>query len=211
MENYTQILALVLSAVATVLSALLSTFAKRGFSNLILDFGRTAPSKEISPPEDNVSIRLREVREELKRQKRIATINRYASSILTFGQFIIGGLLATSFLQENLSKPIVGLLGLLVLSSSLVRQYYRPDIQAAAATGRAAKLKFLIRKAQDQFYLSEQGVANAIPRHEVLALLSDGLSQIEESEAKDLQPTVNQTTTESKALEQRSAGNPRDT
>jgi hypothetical protein len=201
----------VVSGMATLIAALLSSLAKRRVTTTIEDFIKPSRSKEKFPHEDGLSIRFREVREEFQRQKRVAMVNHLASSILTFGQFIIGGLLATSFLQENLSKSVIGVIGLLVLTSSLVRQYYHPDIQAAAATGRAAKLKAMIRKAQDQLYLLDEKVADALPRHKILEMLSNGLAEIEESEASDLQSSAQQIPSQSKSGEKRSIDSKRAT
>jgi hypothetical protein len=209
--NNLEVLAAGASGIATLIATLLSALAKRRVSSSVEEFIKPSRSKESFPHEDGLSIRFREVREEFQRQKRVAAVNRLASSILTFGQFIIGGLLATSFLQENLSKPVVGILGLLVLTSSLVRQYYRPDIQGAAASGRAAKLKAMIRDAQDQFYLLDQKVDGALPRHEILKMLSKGLAQIEESEANDLQSSTRPIQSQAKGGEKHAVDSPRAT
>ncbi|MFL6527935.1 MAG: hypothetical protein ACJ8IQ_07555 [Chthoniobacterales bacterium] len=72
--------------------------------------------------------RLQDARDALERQQRLASANRWTSRLLTFGQYIIGGLLASSFVQQALSREFVGVLGLLVLVSSLLYQHFRPDI-----------------------------------------------------------------------------------
>jgi hypothetical protein len=196
-----EIIAVVLSVVAIVLATLVAAVAKQIPNSFIGSFlgnlfGEREERNEIrvhngvvskgskEAPTDGLSIRFTEVREVLGKQEIVSRAYRFASSVLTFGQFIVGGLLATSFLQESLSKSLVGGLGLLVLVSSLVRQYYRPEVHAFRAREKVARLKALVRKAEDQLFLIEENVSDALPRHKILMMLTDGLNQIEEAELR---------------------------
>src|SRR5947199_3184409 len=100
-----------------------------------------------------VRARLSEAHEEIQRQLRLASTHRVASLLLTSAQFLVGGLLASSFVQQSLDKSVIGMLGLLVLTSSLVRQYYRPELEQAAARGRATRLRAVAREPEDSLLL----------------------------------------------------------
>src|SRR4029077_1544128 len=96
--------------------------------------------------------RLADAKAALSRQTQIAKTNRWMSGLLTIGQYIIGGLLASSFVQQSLRPDIVGILGLLVLLSSLIYQHFRPDIQLRGAMSRGLRLRALIRVAEDDLF-----------------------------------------------------------
>lgn len=177
-----------MSALATLLSGVFSAFASRGsaFEAVVDAFLHILSKRQATPPpDDGLNIRMRETRRALERQRELATTHRIAGSLLIFGQFVVGGLLASSFLQDKLSKEMIGGLGLVVLASSLIRQHYRPEIQYIGACQRAAKLKALIREAEDAQFASREGSPSALPDHEVRLLLSEGLTQVEESELQD--------------------------
>lgn len=185
----TEIIAVIVSALATVLGAVFSAFASRGsvFEAVADAFRHLLLKRQAAPlREDGLTIRMQEARRALERQRELATTHRIAGSLLTFGQFVVGGLLASSFLQDKLSKEMIGGLGLLVLASSLIRQHYRPEIQYIGARQRAAKLKALIREAEDAQFAAREGSPGALPDHEIRLLLSQGLTQVEESELQDV-------------------------
>jgi hypothetical protein len=123
--------------------------------------------------------------EALEKQSELAVAHRIAGGLLTFSQFVVGGLLASSFLQENLSKNIVGILGLVVLFSSLLRQHYRPDVKFRGALLRATQLKILIRQAEDYVYAAEANVSGAPSLFEIRQFLTESLNQINHSELQD--------------------------
>ena len=129
--------------------------------------------------------RLQEVRDALARQESIARANRWVSRCLIFGQYIIGGLLASSFVQESISPHVVGALGLLVLISSLIYQHFRPDIQLRGAMGRILHLRTLIRQAEDDLYAMRNGSLKVQNIEEFRRRISASLSEIEASEYKD--------------------------
>jgi hypothetical protein len=129
--------------------------------------------------------RLKDAKDALSRQKSLATTNRWMSALLTIGQYIIGGLLASSFVQESLTRQTVGILGVLVLLSSLVYQRFRPDIQLRGALRRAMKLKALIRAVEDDLYAIESNSAEAPTVDQIRRRISQGLSEIDASEIED--------------------------
>src|SRR4051812_19736336 len=82
------------------------------------------------------SVRIREVKDAIDRQEGVARWSGRTSALLLFSQVVIGGVLATSFAQSELDKRIVGVLGVLVLVSSLIHQQFRPDLKQRGARRR---------------------------------------------------------------------------
>ena len=78
-----------------------------------------------------------------------SSITRWSSisaNLLVRGQYVVRGLLASSFVKESLSSPkLVGFLGVLVLLASLIKQYFHPEISTENARRKATKLKAMIR------------------------------------------------------------------
>ncbi len=184
----------VLGALLTVAAGALSALAKRDTTLRVLGALRKphpdGPRQSVEPV-TGLELRLQEVREALARQQRLASAFRWANTLLTFGQFVIGGVLASSFIQDTLSKQGIGVLGLLVLLSSLVRQHYRPEVQFVGASQRAAWLKSLLRKAEDEISFLVEGIAGAKPAHEIQRDLSRGLEESDELEISDLRSITN--------------------
>ena len=101
-------------------------------------------------------VRIAEIAAALGRQERIAAWSGRANGFLVFGQVVIGGLLASTFLQDALSKPAVGLLGVMVLVASLVHKQFRPDLNCAAARQRAVLHRQLLRETEDEILFIQQ-------------------------------------------------------
>jgi hypothetical protein len=160
--------------------------------------GNPSPSREdvsrvcvgetptFDPAETGLKVRFQDVKKELRRQHRLATASRIADTLLTIGQFIVGGLLTSSFLQERLPREMVGFLGLIVLGSSLIRQHLKLDVAVAGFRQRTVQLRHLIRTAEDQLFSRNEGDENALTLSQIRSLLSDGLTKIEESQLPDL-------------------------
>jgi len=142
----------------------------------------------VSGPDDTLEAqcRLHEAKSELLRQEGLATWQGRAARTLTFSQYIIGGGLATSFIQETLSPRLVGLMGLLVLVSSLLHQHFRPDLQQRAAKERAVSIRRLIRQAEDDLFAITMGKLDSTAIHGIRSKITNGLAEIEESELRDL-------------------------
>lgn len=97
-----------------------------------------------------VLLRVGEARSAARKQQRLTTWARLSSNSLTFGQYVIGGVMATSFAQKSLSPDIIGIFGLLVVAASLLKQHYHPDVNAQNAAQHAAELEALIRQSEDR-------------------------------------------------------------
>ena len=74
-----------------------------------------------------------------------------SSNSPAFGQYIVGGILATSFVQENMAEVVVSFLGVLVLVSALIREQFKPDQQKAIASKVELVLKEQQRSVEDQY------------------------------------------------------------
>src|SRR5262249_1995639 len=96
-----------------------------------------------------VEMRLDEVAKAYENQIGIYRFSRLSANFLSGAQYIIGGVLASSFAQNALTPRWVGILGVVVLIASLFQQQYHPDKNAAEARRKANRLKALIRSTQD--------------------------------------------------------------
>ncbi len=85
-------------------------------------------------------------------------IYTWASHLLTFGQYVIGGVLASAFMQNNLTPKVIGFSGVLVLCASLINQQYHPEVRARDATQKAKELGSLIRDSEDQLAIIGAGL-----------------------------------------------------
>jgi len=110
-----------------------------------------------------------------------------ASALLTIAQYIFGGVLASSFIQESLTPKWVGGLGVLVLIASLFRQQFHPEINAENARKKASQLQALIREAEDQLSILDAKIAAGQDHSDamisLLKLLTRRLTEIENPEA----------------------------
>jgi len=182
--------AVALAATSTVVAALIKTFAERiaerRFRIVAAPFANEAAPTVTEDPLQPALDRLDEVYAALTRQQAAARTNRWMSRFLTVGQYIIGGLLASSFVQQSLSREVVGALGLLVLLSSLIYQHFRPDIQLRGAMSRSMRLRALIREANDDIYAMRSKSQGAPTIDQFRRKISSVLSGIESSEYQDL-------------------------
>jgi hypothetical protein len=163
-------LALVLMLIGAAAAAFVVWLGSRGHT--------TAAHKS---DERLVQVRLQEIKEAIEHHKRIRQASHIATSTLTFGQYIVGGILASSFVQNGLPPQMVSILGLLVLLSSLIHHHFRPDIHLRSATERLARLKALLRHAEDDLAASEE---SDDPKHaelelRVLRRITNGLCSID--------------------------------
>jgi hypothetical protein len=107
------------------------------------------------------------------------TWNKISSNLLIFSNFVVGGLLASSFIQESLSSDTVGLIGMIVLSSSLIHQKYRPDAIADKAKIKAIKLRSMIRKAEDMLFEHESDETESFTINEIRKFVSRSIAEVE--------------------------------
>ena len=132
--------------------------------------------------------RIAEIVAALRRHERIAKWSGRADGLLIFGQVVIGGVLASSIVQNELSKPTIGLLGLMVLVASLVHKQFRPDLNSAAARRRAVLDRQLLRETEDAILFIQQremGVPNAEVVETLRRHVTSRLFEIEMAEAQE--------------------------
>ena len=175
--------AAMISALAALLAAVMSAATARLRLNSV---ARSAADDQESPDPER-DTRLDEARSYLWRQEAMARWNRRAAASLTFSQYIVGGILATSFVQESLPKEVVGFLGVLVLVASLIHHRYRPDIYARCARERSVQLRALIRKAEDALFAIRSGRADAPSLLKIRKMISEELAEIEASELQGME------------------------
>lgn len=175
-----EIIATVLAGLTSLLAGFSSFYASKSKSKekLKIEIAKLKPS----PEKDS---RLLEAKDELKRQESITKWQGNAATSLIFSQYIIGGVLATSFIQETLDSSIVGFLGLLVLVSSLIHQHFRPDLIARAAKERVLILRNMIRQVEDDLYAIKEGKLAKDFIHELRAKVTECLKEIEDFELQD--------------------------
>lgn len=130
--------------------------------------------------------RIDEVREARDRNESIARWSNRSNSLLTITQVVIGGVLATSFVQTTMDKDKVGFLGVLVLVSSLVHQQFRPDLKYRGARRRVMKLTHLLREAENGAFEIEQKKQDAPTIEALRRYVTTQLSRIEELELDDM-------------------------
>jgi len=177
------VIAALISALAALVAAIMSVLTSR----LRLKHLTVTATEDISEPDQEDDIRLDEARASLYRQESIAKWSCRAAASLTFSQYVVGGILASSFVQDSLSNEITGFLGILVLASSLVHHHYRPDIYSREARQRAARLRTLIRVSEDLLYAIKHGKQGAPSLYTIRKTMSEGLAEIEANELKDIE------------------------
>jgi len=175
----------VVAVIAAATSALLGGFASfYAFKVKPKDKAQKELYNLTSSPEKDS--RLLEAKKELNRQERIAKWQGKSATSLTFSQYIIGGVLTTSFIQENLTQEIVGFLGLLVLMSSLIHQHFRPDLQSRFAKKRIVTLRNLVRQVEDGLFAIQKKKSPEEEIYNIRDYVTRTLKEIESSELQDL-------------------------
>lgn len=120
-----------------------------------------------------------EVHDAIDLHQQIERWSRFSASSLTFAQYVVGGSLATSFIQKSLSPEIVGVLGVIVVGASIASQRYRPDVRSRAAALRRRHLQHILREAEDLQFARKTGHPDAPTELEIVRLLSRGLTEVD--------------------------------
>jgi hypothetical protein len=129
--------------------------------------------------------RLTDAREAYAAEKSSARSTKTVSNILIFVQVIVGGVLATSFVQHQ-DPTIVALLGIVVLVATLVRQAYHPEVNAQQSKLKSAKLLGVIRASEDELVAVDAKSTKGEDRTDTLiamtAELTKKLNEVENSD-----------------------------
>lgn len=171
----------VAASVAAAVLGLVASVVTSWFS-----FRRKTP--EVPDPHAKLEdmTRIDEIREALERNESVARWAGKSNGLLIFGQVVIGGVLATSFVQSQLQAPLVSLLGVLVLVSSLIHQQFRPDLKHRGARRRVAKLTHLLREAEDGVFEIQHSKPTAPSIESLRRRVTQQLSQIEQTEVEEM-------------------------
>jgi hypothetical protein len=174
--------ALIAVASAGVLSAAFSfwrSLKKRSQQSALVSTANSRmPDDQLEP----VKERLEEARERLSHQMSARRVNGWIAGLLAFGQFVIGGLLASSFIQQTLSRDWIGGLGVLVLISSLIFHQIRPDVKRRSAHARQLQLQSLVWQTEDTMLAIMDNEAGAPSVLELRRRVSAELEKIEKAE-----------------------------
>lgn len=174
---------------AAALPILLSLFAT--LIPAFVVFVRKAGSNKLDNSDPKVRSRLIDVLRQLERQKSIAYWANVTDKLLVFSQFVIGGLLASSFVQDSLDGKIAGSLGVLVLFATLIHKHYRPDLRARGAERRVLVLSRIVRITKDELDLICGNAHDAKPQppdiQKMRERISAVLNEVESSEFDERQ------------------------
>jgi hypothetical protein len=133
----------------------------------------------------HLELRLEQIERAKKTQQRLSNAFTWSSNLLTFAQYVVGGVLATSFIQQKLSANLIGFFGLIVLISSIVKQHYRPEVKAKLAIQKTAKLQALIRDSEDKVaQLRAMGTIEPKEFLDLASQISATLSKIDHADAE---------------------------
>lgn len=113
-----------------------------------------------------------------KKYNRIMKWTRRAGNLLSFTQYVIGVVVASSYFQGASSKELIGFLGLSVVVATAIQQRYRPEVRSRKGEKAVARIRALKREAQDK-------LAQQLPHAHVLQLLTHGINRIERDESID--------------------------
>jgi MFS family permease len=135
---------------------------------------------------ERVRERINEANEALNGQKSVAWWSSFASVLLSVGQYIVGGLLASSFVQSSLTPTLIGILGLIVLFASICKQHFHPEVNAANAKGKAGKFRDLVRTSEDDLAVldakSSKGYDHSDEMIALMKTLTQRMSEIEDGQ-----------------------------
>ena len=187
------------TAGAASLAALLAVTAERGRARLTppvpVPPGLLVPGTRTegisTPPMDSpirrqIGLRFGEARVALDVHTSSVRLYSWANAALTFGQYVVGAVLASTFIQQTLSKDAIGSLGLVVLLSSAIQQRFRPDTAARAARRRVLEIRRVVRNAEDALVALDSEHTGAPSARDILASLSNGIVEVETSELSDI-------------------------
>lgn len=174
--DFAPIAAAIAGALSVAVSAVLSLVARR--------IGRlkVAINEKEKERDFKSEIRLTQVQSILSQEIDRRGIFRVASASLVFSQFIVGGILASSFVSKTLGETLIGLLGLLVLAASLISQHFRPDLLHKVSSEKVRRLKALRRKLEDDLYVATRAEVSDDRLIEIRLFATKALEEIETAE-----------------------------
>ena len=177
------IIASLIAAVATLLGAIISAFASLQKPKLL----KIKEQKSFDTAEQALLHRIDDAKKNLRSYAINQLSYRWSNLLLTFGQYVVGGVLATSLVYESLPREIIGSLGVLVMIASFIRNKERPDIKIHMIKEKSViRLRRAIREAEDNLPMAR---LNQDPTHLLLKALHEltyALNGIEEQELYEM-------------------------
>lgn len=188
LPELTSIVGIVLGVLSSLFSAFFSNIARRSEDRK--QPKRIFAANSADPGVTDIDrigadTRLTDARNELIRQEASAKWNGRSATSLAVSQYVVGGTLATSFIQSTLPESAIGFLGLVVLLSSIIYQRFRPDLRMSAARRRVAVMKAVIRRAEDGLYAIRESLPNAPTYQAIRNEVTNALIQVEHSELEE--------------------------
>jgi hypothetical protein len=161
-------------------------------ANLMLRLSHDRPTppaqRKLRRRQRHATQRLEEARVLWKSQKRSASWASFINGMLIAAQYLVGATLASSFIQKTLSPNLTGTLGVLVVVASTIQQRYTPEVTAATAKIRAARLRrIIVLSENDLVEASENG--NGEDYQRISNMLSAAIVAIETSYAEATGPS----------------------
>lgn len=169
--------ALGVSVAAIISSALLAGVGRR-ISKLKAENGTNKPKER----DYKTEVRLVLVHAILMREIERCKVFRIASCLLVFSQFVVGGLLASSFIIKTLGESLIGFFGIVVLAASLIQQHFRPDLLHKVSAEKLRRLRSLNRELEDQLYISTR---TEVSNEELIRIRLHATASLERIEASE--------------------------
>jgi hypothetical protein len=190
-SNNTQILAVFITGFTTIFAALISGYAtfqaeklKSKSEKEILKTNNAVQDNETLSLEQrkrgHLKTRMNEVTFSVQRYNREATVQRWSNNFLVFGQYVVGVALTSSFLQQSLTPTWIGILGLIVLLTTVIHQRFRPDAKKKIAEAKVVLLQTTIRNAQDELALNDTP-----PVEKIIKRITRTLNRVEIEESDE--------------------------
>jgi len=145
---------------------------------LFIFLNRSREETSIADTSDLVEVRFEELRAMVRAYQRTQKWSGRAAGLLTFTQYVIGGVITTLYFQGHLPGPLLGTLGLAVLVGTAIQQNFRPDVKFRKAERGQARAQKLRRIAEDMR-------AEKREMRQVLAYLTGGINEIQHDESLD--------------------------
>ena len=163
-----EVIATIVGAVGTVIPLLMKSFEGSV---------ATTSTESQRSGESVFKTRMSQVSAKIKHQVYLVHLNWWASNLLRFSQYVIGGVLATAFVRDNLSPNNVGLLGVLVLMASLIHQHFRPDTTLQECRFRVFRLRRTLRRVEDEYAAATNSGDGSKTEAYFAAILSRALNE----------------------------------
>jgi hypothetical protein len=133
-----------------------------------------------------IELRLAYAYNKIVQYQRDSLLSGWIKRVLLIGQYVIGALLTSAFVQRSLPPDIVGVAGLLVLICSTWNEHFRPDLKEKGAKNRAVLLLNVQRTIANGLAELRSGGKDSPSTSVLLDELTQALHEVEKSEADEV-------------------------